>query len=1283
MVDTATKFELLEVLIQEEGDELICCPISYAQQRLWFLDQLEPGNPVYNLPAGVRLRGALQLSALERSLNEIIRRHEALRTRFLTLDGEPVQVIDPELELRLEVVDLSTLNEHERETEALKLAHATAAGEFDLSTGPLLRATLLRLAAEDHILLLTMHHIISDGWSMGVLVREVGALYRAFSEGSASPLPALPIQYADYAVWQREQLTNEFLAEQLDYWREQLSEAAVLGLPADHVRPAVKSYRGAREHFALSAELTAALKTLSREQGVTLFMVLLAAFKVLLWRYSGQADVVVGTPIANRQQREIEGLIGFFVNTLALRTRIEGNESFRNLLKRVREVCLGAYQHQDVPFEMVVEEMAVERAMGQTPIFQVMFAMQDEAPVVEMKGLQVSVLEVESGTAKFDLTLMVREDEGRLSGQVDYDTDLFEAGSIKRLVGHYERLLQELVRDGEQAVGAVSLLGAEERQQLLFEWNQTSAPVPDSCLHELFEVQVERTPEAVAVRCAEQQLSYSELNQQANQLAHYLKELGVGPEVLVGVCLERSVEMIVALLGILKAGGAFVPLDPAYPQERIVFMLADAGVAVLLTQGNLREKFGDSGARVVCLEEEWSLIRQGSIENLAGGSLPGKLAYVIYTSGSSGLPKAVAIEHESLSNYLCWVNESLFAGRMYNLPFVTALSFDASLKQVFAPLVRGDQVWILSNDTVSDPSALLAALNTRSNVALNCVPSLWANLLNSVPESEIANRIKSLRCLFVGGEWLSPELLDRTFAELPQLEVWNLYGPTESTANAVFSRITPGKKPLIGRPIANTEAYVLDSNLEPVPIGVVGELYLGGVGVARGYLARPELTAERFVPHPFSGQSGKRLYRTGDLACFREDGQLEYQGRLDQQVKIRGFRIELGEIEVVLSAHPAVRQSVTIAREDDSSGKRLVSYIVAAEPVEPIDIAELRRYLKQQLPDYMIPSAFVVLDALPLMANGKINRRALPVPACVEPQASSTTPTPIEEIITGICAHLLKYEAVSGAANFFELGGHSLLATQLVARLRDSLALEIPVRWVFQTSTLAELAERVAAEFDGEKAGQRIAAISRRDESGASLPLSFAQQRLWFLDQLEPGNPVYNIPGSVRLSGSLDLSALNQSLNEIIKRHEALRTSFAMLDGQPVQVIEPVLELAIEVRDLSAMSATEREVEAQRLATAEAALPFDLTTGPLLRVKLLRLAEDEHVALLTMHHIISDGWSMGVLVHELATLYQAFSLDQPSPLPELPVQYADYAMSQREWLQVSFWRSSWATGGSS
>ena len=1067
MVDTARniadllpeKPELLEMLVQEEGDELICCPLSYGQQRLWFLDQLEPGNPVYNLPTGVRLKGALQLSALERSLNEIIRRHEALRTRFLTLDGEPVQVIDPELELRLEVVDLSTLNEDERETEALKLAHATAALPFDLTTGPLLRATLLRLAAEEHILLLTMHHIISDGWSLGVLVREVGALYRAFSEGSASPLPALPVQYLDYAVWQREQLTSEFLAEQLSYWREQLSGApAVLGLPTDHVRPAVKSYRGARERLELSAELTAALKVLSREQGATLFMVLLAAFKVLLWRYSGQADVVVGTPIANRQQSEIVGLIGFFVNTLVLRTSIEGNESFKNLLKRVREVCLGAYQHQDMPFEMVVEEMAVDRAMGQTPLFQVIFAMQAEA-VVEMKGLQVSALEVESGTAKFDLTMIVSEDEGRLRGYVDYDTDLFEAGSIKRLVGHYERLLQELVRDGEQAVGAVPLLGAEERQQLLCEWNQTSAPVPDSCLHELFEAQVERTPDAVAVRFEEQQLSYGELNQRANQLAHHLRGLGVGPEVLVGVLLERSLELVVALLGIVKAGGAYVPLDPEYPSARLSFMLADAQVPAMLTQGRLLEHVPASSAQVLCIDRDWPAIGIESAENPRTSVSAENLVYVIYTSGSTGEPKGVQITHRAICNHLQWRQRAYPLSSSDRFLQKASVSFDISVWEIFGPLLAGSTL-LMAKPGGQQESGYLTRLMADEQVTVAHFGPAMLQVWLQEPE---LGQCRALKQVFCGGEPLTVEQRDSFFARL-QAGLCHQYGPTEATVDALVWECQADEREVIplGRPIANMRAYVLDVALQPAPIGVAGELHLAGLGLARGYLKRSDLTAAQFIPDPFSEKEGERLYKTGDRVRYLADGTLEFLGRLDQQVKIRGFRIELGEIEAVLSEHPLVRQSVTIACEDVAGDKRLVSYIVAAEPVES---GELRRHLKQQLPDYMIPSAFVLLDALPLTPNGKLNRQALPEPTRVEHQASSTTQTPIEEIITGICAHLLKCEEVSGADNFFEIGGHSLLATQLIARLRDSLALEIPVRWVFQSSTLAELAERVEEEF--------------------------------------------------------------------------------------------------------------------------------------------------------------------------------------------------------------------------
>ena len=1273
MVDTARniadlwpeKAELLEMLVQEEGEELICCPLSYGQERLWFLDQLEPGNPVYNLPIGVRLRGALQLSALERSLNEIIRRHEALRTRFLTLDGEPVQVIDPELELRLEVVDLSSLNENERETEALKLVHATAALPFDLTTGPLLRAMLLRLAAEEHILLLTMHHIISDGWSLGVLGREVGALYRAFTEGSASPLPALPVQYLDYAVWQREQLTSEFLAAQLSYWREQLSGApAVLGLPTDHVRPAVKRYRGARERLELGAELTAALKALSREQGVTLFMVLLAAFKVLLWRYSGQADVVVGTPIANRQQSEIAGLIGFFVNTLVLRTSIEGSESFKNLLKRVREVCLGAYQHQDVPFEMVVEEMAVDRTMGQTPLFQVIFAMQAEA-VVEMKGLQVTDVEVDSGTAKFDLTMIVSEDEGRLKGYVSYDTDLFEAGSIKRLVGHYERLLQELVRDREQAVGAVLLLGAEERQRLLIEWNQTSAPVPDSCLHELFEAQVGRTPEAVAVRFEERQLSYGELNRRANQLAHHLRGLGVGPEMLVGVLLERSIELVVALLGILKAGAAYLPLDAEYPGERLSFMLADAQVPVLLTQESLSERVPASSAQVLCIDRDWPAVSEGA-ENPRTSVSAENLAYVIYTSGSTGEPKGVLISHRAICNHLQWRQRAYPLSSSDRFLQKASVSFDISVWEIFGPLLAGSTL-LLAKPGGQQESAYLTRLMADEQVTVaHFGPAMLQVWLQ---EAEL-EQCRSLKQVFCGGEPLTVEQRDSFFARL-QAGLCHQYGPTEATVDALVweCQADDGEVIPLGRPIANTRAYVLDEALQPAPIGVAGELHLAGVGLARGYLKRAALTAEKFIPDPYSESGGERLYKTGDRMRYLADDRLEFLGRLDQQVKIRGFRVELGEVETLLEQHEEIKQAVVGAREAEIGGKVLVAYLVARQS-EPPATAELRAYLKQRLPEYMVPAAFVFLSELPLTASGKVNRRGLPEVEASRAESGKEYEAPrtaTEEILAGIWRELLRVERVGIYDNFFELGGHSLLAARMVSLVRESFSVELPLRSLFESPTVAGLAARIETMLAGEQ-GLVLPPIERVERVG-HLPLSFAQQRLWFLDQLEPERAVYNISHCFQLSGTLEVPLLERAFNDVLSRHESLRTIFVNDQDGPVQVISPATKSSIPVEDLQGLSEAERETEVSRIASGQAQGPFDLSVGPLIRVRLLRLSNEEHLLLLTLHHIVCDGWSIAVLMQELVTLYQSYSNGEAAALEELPIQYADYAAWQRLWLQ--------------
>ncbi len=1279
MVDTARniadlspeKLELLELMIQEEGDELICCPLSYGQQRLWFLDQLEPGNPVYNVPTGVRLRGALQLSALERSLNEIIRRHEVLRTRFLTLDGETVQVIDPEFELRLEVVDLSSLNEAERETEYLKLEQETATGAFDLSNGPLLRARLLRLGVEEHVLLLTMHHIISDGWSMGVLVREVGALYEAFAQGLPSPLTELAVQYADYAVSQREWLQGEVLEEQLGYWREQLSGApAVLGLPADHVRPAVASYRGERETLELSAELTAGLKAVSREQGVTLFMVLLAGFKARLYRYTGQAEVVIGTPIANRQQREVEELIGFFVNTLALRTSIAGNESLRELLKREREVCLGAYQHQDVPFEMVVEAVGVERTLQHAPVFQVMFVMQNLPEVrLELGGLASRVVEVGSGTAKFDLTLTVREVEGQLRGQVEYATDLFERESIKRLVGHYEKLLQELVRDVEQAVGAVPLLSAGERQQLLYAWNETTLAVPESSIQELFGAQAERTPAAVAVVAGAEQVSYAELNRRANQLAHHLRRLGVGPEERVGVLLERTTELVIGLLGILKAGGAYVPLDANYPQERLSYMLEDAAAKVLLTQEGLRERAAQWAGTVVSVDGARELIAAESGEEPQLVNVPGNLAYVIYTSGSTGRPKGVSIEHRSAVTLLHWAQAVYTPAEYAGVLAATSICFDLSVFELFVPLSWGGQV-ILAENALALPQLAAAAAVTL----VNTVPSAMAELAREggVPPT--------VRVVNLAGEALKRSLVNAVYELEGVAKVYNLYGPSEDTTYSTYVQVARGEGVVsIGRPVANTRVYLLNEQWQPAPVGVTGELYLGGEGLARAYHGRPELTAERFVPDPFSGEAGARLYRTGDVARYLGNGELEYLGRVDQQVKLRGFRIELGEVETVLEEHEGVEQAVVVAQEAASGGQWLVAYLVGRDSDESKapGTTELRAYLKQRLPEYMAPGAFVYLAELPLTANGKVNRKALPAVTQGEWAAAGYVAprTETEELVSSVWAGLLKQERVGREDNFFELGGHSLLATQLMSRLREAFGVDAPLRLLFEQPTVAGLTQGLEQALT---AGRRLAPLQRLALTGPQ-PLSFAQQRLWFLDQLEPGNATYNMPVAIRLTGALQTPALQASFTEILRRQDSLRTRFAVIDGQPMQVVSEPADFDLPITDLSDLEEDEREQQVQQLAAEEARRPFDLTQAPLFRAQLLRLAEEEHVLLLTMHHVISDGWSARILINEMTTLYEAFSKNQPSPLPELPVQYTDYAVWQRNQSQtldeqLQYWR---------
>jgi amino acid adenylation domain-containing protein len=828
---------------------------------------------------------------------------------------------------------------------------------------------------------------------------------------------------------------------------------------------------------------------LSRQQGATLFMTLLAAFQTLLHRYTGQDDIFVGTPIAGRNRVDLENVIGFFINTLVMRADFTGEPIFQELLARVRAGALGAYAHQDLPFEKLVEELQPQRTVGASPLFQVTFGFQNlQEETFRLRGMTVTPFEVESVTAKFDLSLRIREQTDGLRAVLEYSTDLFDAGTMDRMLGHYHKLLEGVVKDPGQRISEIAILTDPEKDQLLIEWNDTQRDYPkDQCVHELFEAQVEQIPDAVAVAFSEQQLTYRELNRRANQLAHYLKKLGVAAETLVGICVEPSLEMIVGILGILKAGGAYVPLDPSYPKERLEFMIEDTRAAVLLTQQALLESLPEHVAKILCLDTDWGKIGRESKENLAEQVTADNLVYVIYTSGSTGEPKGVMICHKNLVNYLSWINGSEFSSRWQNLPLLMKFTFDGSLKQLFGPLIRGGPVWIVSNDIISQPAACLEALGTHSCAALNCVPSLWSSFLDTIEKNQTLASRAGLSVLLLGGEQSWNGLIDRTVSALPQLEIWNLYGPTEATANAIVGKITAAERITLGRPLANTEIYILDSQMHPVPIGIAGELYIGGAGIARGYLNRPELTAEKFIPNPFRSDPGTRLYRTGDLARYLPDGKIEFLGRVDNQVKIRGYRVEPGEIESVLRQHPGVKETVVTVREDDPSDKRLIAYVVPRNHFV-LNSAALRSYLKAKLPGYMIPSAFVFLDALPLTPHGKLDQRALPAPEQSRPELAESYQAPrnpVEESLARIWAEVLKLEKVGVHDNFFDLGGHSLKAVQVISRARKAFEVDLPLRRLFETPTIVGLAEAIETlRWAKQNAAPRDDALTTEEETG-------------------------------------------------------------------------------------------------------------------------------------------------------------------------------------------------------
>jgi amino acid adenylation domain-containing protein len=1324
-------------------------PLSFAQQRLWFLDQFQPGQAVYTLVQAVQLDGALDIAALTQSFMAIAERHAILRTIFPTIEGRPLPISTP-TPLPFTLVDLSRLPAVTRDQQVFQRIRAGAASTFDLARGPLWRVCLVRLSSTEHVLVLAMHHIISDAWSMRIFVEELAALYTAQRAGRPAALAELPIQYADFATWEREWLQGAALAAQLDYWKEALKDAAfVLELPTDRPRPAALTFNGAVQRFQVDAGLIAALKPLTQRAGATLFMALLAAFQVLLQRYSSQEHFIIGSPTANREQDEVGGLIGFFVNMLALPADLSGQPTFRELLLRVRPVALGAYAHQALPFEKLVEELRPARDPSHSPLFQVAFALQNvPLPTLALGELTLRPIAVHNATAKFDLMLELVETPAGLSATIEYNTDLFDAATITRMAGHFRMLLANAASMPDQRIASLPLLRAAEQHQILVEWQTLPGAASPATLPALFEAQAERTPNAIAVVCDDAatdarrttngelsgfvlhpssvalHMTYRELNQRANQLAQYLRQRGVGAETLVALCVERSIDMIVGVLGILKAGGAYVPLDPAYPPARLAFMLEDSRAQVLITakdEGRRTkddethaESHHDLGLTITDVRAAETPIVHRTSKIVHADNL----AYVLYTSGSTGIPKGVGLTQRGAVALIDWARATYPLAALQRVLAATSLGFDLSVYEIFVPLSVGGALVLV------DQALALAELDAKVGVTLiNSVPSAVAEL------ARLAGIPASVRTANLAGEPLSRALVDQLYA-LDSLErVYNLYGPTEATTYATCALVprTDARPPSIGRPIAQTSVYLLDAQMRPVPIGVAGELYIGGVGLARGYHQRPDLTAERFVPNPFadcrSGQStpgyqlsasGYRLYKTGDLARWQADGQIMFLGRRDQQVKLRGFRIELGEIEAVLAAHPAIGAAVVVVREDRPGDPHMVAYVVAPNGesadssfvlrpsslipeqrdssfvARPSSFAsELRAFLKARLPDYMLPSALVLLDALPRTASGKVDRRALPAPLVASAEQAFVAPrSPAEEVIAGIWMEILNLQRLGIHDNFFELGGHSLLATQVISRITKTFQIALPVRALFDAPTVAELAALIqAAQLE---APEGLLPPLHATATPGAQPLSFAQERLWFLDQLAPGNPTYNLPAALRLRGQLDMGALGRSWLTIIERHASLRTTFSAIDGQPVQHLSGSREDArrnvrgdapLPLIDLSGLPETLREAEAQRLVAATTLRPFDLRAGPLWRALLVRLAESEHVALLVVHHIVTDGWSMGLLMRELTTLYAAFAQGQPSPLPALPIQYVDFALWQREWLrgpardhQLTYWK---------
>lgn len=1278
-------------------------PLSFAQQRLWFLDQWEPGSPYYNVPAAVRLHGRLNHLAMQQTLDEIVRRHEVLRTRFTQVDGRPKLEIGPAdlAMMPTRVIDLQQLPAIEREQEAVRLAMEEARRPFDLSSGSLIRGILIQLDKEEHLVALTMHHIVSDGWSAGVIIREIAALYSAFAQGKPSPLAELKIQYVDFAAWQRKWFEGPVLEEQLDYWKKKLANPpGLLELPTDRPRPAVQTLRGARRNFEFPLHLFNEIKKIGQKEGTTLYMTLLAAFQALLARYSGQEDICVGTPIANRQRAEIEDLIGFFVNTLVMRADLSGSPSFRNLLSQVKQSAIEAYAAQDVPFERLVDELQPERDQSHTPLFQVMFTVQESSiQSLKLPGLTLTPVQLDTGSAKFDLILTMVDRGDVLKGVLEYNTDLFDLTTIDRMIGHYRVLLEAIIKDPDQPVDRLPILTNAERRQLLVEWNQPfdpdTQPFLNQKIDELFEKQVDKTPDSDAVVYQDSRLTYRELNARANQLARYLRSLGVGPNVIAGLCVERSLESVVGILGILKAGGAYLPLDPEYPVDRLTFILQDAQVPVLLTQSHLVESLATEipGVKLICLDQDWEKIGKESSENLSGAQESSfkagadDLAYVIYTSGSTGRPKGVMIEHRSAINLWLGLNRVIytqFSKPGLKVSLNAPLPFDASVQE-WLMLLSGHTLVVIPAAVRQDGDSLLTFIRENRIDVLDCVPS-QLKMLMAAGFSELGQW--KPQAVLPGGEAIDSGTWEKLASD-DQTEYFNMYGPTECTVDSTICQVSAHPLlPSIGKPIVNAQAYVLDRNLQLAPIGVAGELYLGGQGVARGYLNRPELTAERFIPNPFVQEigpeyRGERLYRTGDLVRYLPDGYLEYLGRVDFQVKLRGFRIELGEIESVLGQLPGIQDVVVIIREDSPGEKQLVAYLVAEAEADAaaLNVSAIRNSLKSRLPEYMLPGIFVFLDKLPLTPNRKVDRKALPRPEGIRPELEVVFEAPRteqEKTLAQIWSQVLKLDRIGIHDNFFDLGGDSILSIQVVSRANQA-GLRLTPRQIFEAQTIEALA-----------AVAGTAPVSQAEQGPVSGSVALTPIQKAFFDQISaqkaaglPANPHHwNQAILLEVRRPVQLDALRDALQHLQVHHDALRMRYYQENGawRQVNLGLEVSEIPLTKFDLSQVKLSEHD-ETIRAHASEEQVKLDLTDGPLIRVAYFDLGFGNPGRLLiVIHHLVIDGISWRILLQDLLAAYAQTSQGLAVQLPPKTTSFQKwseqlwkYATSPEIEEQRSFW----------